>query len=120
MRNRLELAKGILSPFGCIFVSINDIEQSQLKLLCDEIFGEGNFIATLPKKGSVGRQDSKHFAVVHEYVICYARNANYFIAGREKKEIGEHPLYDEVIGRKYKMQLLRKLQQSLTQLGSMI
>ena len=108
MRNRLEIAKGILSPFGCIFISINDIEQSQLKLLCDEIFGEGNFIATLPKKGSGGRQDSKHFAVVHEYVICYARNANYFIAGREEKEIGEYPLYDEVIGRKYKMQLLRK------------
>ena len=108
MRNRLALAKNLLSPVGCIFISINDIEQSQLKLLCDSIFGESNFIATLPKKGSGGRQDSKHFAVVHEYVLCYARNANYFVAGREEKESGDYPLMDETTGRRYKLQLLRK------------
>ena len=108
MRNRLALAKNLLSPVGCIFISINDIEQSQLKLLCDAIFGESNFIATLPKKGSGGRQDSKHFAVVHEYVLCYARNANYFVAGREEKESGDYPLMDETTGRRYKLQLLRK------------
>lgn len=108
MRNRLALAKNLLSPVGCIFISINDIEQSQLKLLCDSIFGESNFIATLPKKGSGGRQDSKHFAVVHEYVLCYARNANYFVAGREEKERGDYPLMDETTGRRYKLQLLRK------------
>ena len=108
MRNRLALAKNLLSPVGCIFISINDIEQSQLKLLCDSIFGESNFIATLPKKGSGGRQDSKHFAVVHEYVLCYARNAKYFVAGREEKESGDYPLMDETTGRRYKLQLLRK------------
>jgi len=107
MNKRLEIAKKLLSENGVIFISINDIEQSQLKLLCDDVFGESNFVATLPKKGSGGRQDSKYFAVIHEYVVCYARAIEKYSAGRELKESGTYPLVDEN-GKKYKLQLLRK------------
>ncbi len=107
MNKRLEIAKNLLSENGVIFISINDIEQSQLKLLCDDVFGESNFVATLPKKGSGGRQDSKYFAVIHEYVVCYARAIEKYSAGRELKESGTYPLVDEN-GKKYKLQLLRK------------
>lgn len=109
MRERLELAYKLLSNSGVIFISINDAEQSQLKLLCDDIFGESNFIATLPKKGNGGRQDSKWFAIVHEYVLCYAKNSEDYIAGREEKNESDskYPLTDEN-GNCYKLQLLRK------------
>lgn len=107
MYRRLEIAKNLLADNGVIFISINDIEQSQLKLLCDDVFGENNFITTMPKKGSGGRQDSKHFAVVHEYIACYARTVEKYIAGREEKEAGAYPLVDEN-GSRYKLQLLRK------------
>lgn len=109
MRERLSIAHKLLSNKGAIFISINDAEQAQLKLLCDDIFGESNFVATLPKKGSGGRQDSKLFAIVHEYVLCYAKNIEVYTAGREFKgeEDSKYPLIDEH-GKKYKLQLLRK------------
>lgn len=52
IKSRLFIAKQLLSEKGIIFISINDIEQAQLKLLCDEIFGIENFITTMPKKGA--------------------------------------------------------------------
>lgn len=108
IKSRLFIAKQLLSEKGIIFISINDIEQAQLKLLCDEIFGIENFITTMPKKGSGGRQDSKVFAVVHEYVVCYVKSISKYIAGRELKGIGNYPLFDEIKQRHYKLQLLRK------------
>ena len=50
MSKRLELSKSLLSNKGIIFISINEIEYSQLKLLCDSIFGEINYIQTLKWK----------------------------------------------------------------------
>ncbi len=96
-----------LSEVGAVFISINDIEQAQLKLLCDDVFGENNFLTTMPKKGSGGRQDSKYFAVVHEYIVCYTKNKNKYSSGREEKEDVSYPLVDEN-GKEYKTQLLRK------------
>ncbi len=109
MKERLAIASKLLSNHGAIFISINDAEEAQLKLICDEVFGETNFIAVMPKKGSGGRQDSKWYAVVHEYVLCYAKNSELFIAGREIKSESDskYPLTDEN-GNSYKLQLLRK------------
>ena len=53
MQRRLKIAKRLLSDKGVIFISIDDNEQAQLKLLCDEIFGEGNFVAVFPRLGTV-------------------------------------------------------------------
>lgn len=74
MSKRLELAKNLLSDKGIIFISIDDNEQANLKLLCDKVFGEDNFVANLiwqKKKG--GSNDSKYVATEHEYVIMYAK-----------------------------------------------
>lgn len=75
MNKRLRIAKKLLSDKGVIFISIDDNEQAQLKLLCDDIFGGENFIADLiwqKKKG--GGNDSRFVATEHEYVLAYAKN----------------------------------------------
>ena len=76
MYPRLKLARDLLKDDGVIFISIDDNEQANLKLLCDEIFGEENFVACLiwqKKKG--GSQDSENFAKEHEYILCYTKNS---------------------------------------------
>ena len=76
MSKRLKLAKKLLKNNGVIFISINDIEQAQLKMLCDEIFNEDNFLANLvwQNKEGGGSSDSKYFRVKHEYILTYAKN----------------------------------------------
>lgn len=81
---RLLLAKDLLSKDGVIFISIDDNEQANLKLLCDTIFGEENLVAQFCKKGTGGRQDSAHYARIHEYVLAYANSD--FTAGEMIKE----------------------------------
>ena len=74
---RLYIAKQLLKDDGVIFISIDENEHSQLKILCDEIYGEQNFITDFVwknKKG--GGNDSIHVAIEHEYIIMYARDKN--------------------------------------------
>ncbi len=73
MYPRLLLAKDLLRDDGVIFISIDDNEQAQLKLLCDEIFGAENFIAELIWEGA-NKNDARQIGTVHEYVIVYGRN----------------------------------------------
>lgn len=104
---RLILAKQLLSDEGVIFCSIDDKNQAYVKCLFDEVFGENNMVACCPKKGTGGRQDSTHFAVVHEYLLCYAKNVELFKAG----EVGidkKYAFYDEEKKLWYNTQLLRK------------
>ena len=108
MAKRLRIAKKLLSDRGVIFISIDDNEQANLKLLCDEIFGEKNFIALMPIKRVGGRQDSKHIAIVHEYMYLIAKHADIFEAGKDIKEGAVYPKYDPEKKRRYKTQLLRK------------
>ena len=76
MYPRLLLARDLLRDDGVIFISIDDNEQANLKLLCDDVFGEENFVADLIwKSKSGGANDSKFFATDHEYIICYAKNS---------------------------------------------
>lgn len=75
MKKRLLLAKSLLSDDGVIFLSIDNNEFAQLKLLCDEIFGENNFISNLVwKKKNGGGNDSKFVINEHEYILLYAKN----------------------------------------------
>ena len=108
MYPRLQLLREFLSEDGAIFISIDDTEQAYLKIICDEIFGRENFVAQFCVKRSGGRQDSKFFAVTNEFLFCYAKNINYFVAGREIKSDENFPKFDEVKGKNYKTQLLRK------------
>lgn len=80
MSERLEIARELLSDEGVIFISIDDNEQAQLKLLCDEIFGESNFVGELPTIMNLkGNQDQFAFAGTHEYTIVYAKSKNRLI-----------------------------------------
>jgi adenine-specific DNA-methyltransferase len=75
MYPRLKLARNLLKDDGVIFISIDEIEVSKLRIICDEVFGEENHIADFVwqnKKG--GGNDAKYVAVEHEYVIMYARD----------------------------------------------
>lgn len=75
MLPRLFLARNLLKEDGVIFVSIDDNEQANLKLLMDEIFGEENFIVGfIWQKGAGTQNDNKYVAVSHEYVLLYAKN----------------------------------------------
>ncbi|MGV9197047.1 DNA methyltransferase [Arcanobacterium canis] len=75
MYPRLQLAKELLANDGVVFISIDDNEQTNLKLLCDEVFGEQNFIGNMIwKSKSGGANDSGQIAIDHEYVISYARD----------------------------------------------
>ena len=105
---RLKVARDLLSEDGVFFISIDDHEQDNLKKVLDQIFGATNFVATINWKRSGGRQDSKYYAMIHEYILCYARNLTKFKAGEEIKEGDVYPKYDEEKKRFYKTQLLRK------------
>lgn len=75
MLPRLKLARDLLREDGVIFISIDDNEQANLKILCDEIFGEENFVACIPILSNPrGRQSSEFIAETHEYLLYYAKN----------------------------------------------
>jgi len=75
MNKRLKIAKRLLSDKGVIFISIDDNEQAQLKMLCDEILGIDNFVADIiwEKKYSP-QNDAKWFSANHDYILVYAKN----------------------------------------------
>lgn len=74
MSKRLEIAKKLLCETGVIFISIDDNEQAQLKLLCDEIFANHNFIAQCIHKNNSNKNQSKLIGVSTEYFFVYAKN----------------------------------------------
>lgn len=105
--NRLQLAKQLLSDDGVIFCSIDDKNQAYVKCLFDDIFKEKNAIVCFPKKGVGGKQDSTHFAKVHEYILCYAKNKDNYVAGKIPTA-KRYPYFDEERGLYYSTSLLRK------------
>lgn len=74
MSKRLRIAKHLLSDRGVIFISIDDNEQANLKLLCDEVFGERNFVAqAMWHKNYASANDSKTFSSVFDYLLVYRK-----------------------------------------------
>jgi len=96
MNKRLFLAKKLLKEDGLIFISIDDNEQAQLKLLCDAIFGENNFIANfIIDKTAQGANQSVTFKTQHEFCLLYAKNnalqnVNYEVIGDFDKRKFKH------------------------------
>ncbi len=74
MYPRLLLARDLLSKDGVIFISIDDNEQANLKLLCDDVFGEENFVSKFDWRKKTGANDAKDIAVVTESILLYAKN----------------------------------------------
>ncbi len=77
MYPRLKLARNLLTDDGVVFISIDDNEQANLKKLCDEVFGEDNFVANLiwEKKYSPAN-DAQWFSDNHDFILVYAKNKN--------------------------------------------
>ena len=72
---RLILARNLLADDGVIFISIDDNEQENLKKICDEVFGEKNFIAQVIWERAYAPVNlKKHFSENHDYIICYAKD----------------------------------------------
>ncbi|WP_429154588.1 site-specific DNA-methyltransferase [Aeromonas veronii] len=75
MYSRLKLARNLLRDDGVIFISIDDNEQSNLKRMCDEIFGEDNFISTIVWEKRYSPQNAvKWFSESHDFLVVYAKN----------------------------------------------
>ncbi|WP_246054751.1 DNA methyltransferase [Bartonella massiliensis] len=85
MYPRLKLARNLLRDDGVIFISIDDNEQGNLKKLCNEVFGEENFIAQLIwcRRASSGMSEN-NISIDHEYVLCYQRSGISEFMGRKK------------------------------------
>ncbi len=84
---RLKLSRNLLTENGVIFISIDDNELFNLKKMCDEIFGEENFISNLVIRRSInGKGDQKGFANNHEYVLCYQKSNNTHFHGLSPNE----------------------------------
>ena len=93
--SRLMLARNLLTDDGVIFISIDDGEVSNLSELCNEIFGEANFIADLIWQKKFSRaNDATYFSTMHDHILCYCK-AN-VLSNEKGWEIGLLPRGDEI------------------------
>ncbi|GAA7439281.1 hypothetical protein ID1001_07670 [Helicobacter pylori] len=94
MLPRLKLARDLLKEDGVIFISIDDNECAQLKLLCDEIFGEDNFVGDFIRKTKSTTNDARSgLNYQHEFLLCYAKDKNYtnLLGGEKNLENYKNP-----------------------------
>lgn len=82
MEKRLKLAKNLLSDEGVIYISIDDAEQANLKLLGDKIFGEKNFVSNFIWRKTVNPNSTgNNIGIEHEYILCFSKNPNVKLKG---------------------------------------
>lgn len=109
MYKRLKVAKELLSKNGVIFLSIDDAEQARLKLICDGVFGQQNFVANFIRKNKYGSgHDSKQVAIEFDYVLCYANNIDTLFFNKATVDVENEKKYrhsDEHIDRRGKYYL---------------
>ncbi len=80
---RLLVARSLLTEDGVIFISIDDNEVENLRKICDEVFGEGNFVATLVwERAFAPKNDARFISNSHDYVLMYSKNIDSFKIGR--------------------------------------
>lgn len=108
MYPRLKLARNLLSDTGVMFVSIDDNEQANLKLLMDEVFGEENFVSDIIWKKKVF-DNNEYIPALHDYILVYSKNKEYIrfnLLPRNEQQLSQYK-YDDNDGRgKYKFEKL--------------
>lgn len=115
MKERMLLARELLSNDGVVFVSLDDNMQAYFKVMMDEIFGEENFIANLiwhARRG--GGNDAKNIAIDHEYILVYAKNKELTLLVGKPKSHDEFKLEDEYVNERGKYNLQQFDRASLT------
>lgn len=98
MYPRLKLARNLLTDDGVIFISIDDTEQANLKRLCDEVFGESNFIASIVRStGTTTGQGANIVGNSYDFILAYSRSADFIVGGMplSKKDISRYKHQDE-------------------------
>lgn len=95
MYSRLQLAKDLMTDDGVIFISIDDNEQSNLKLLCDDIFGEENFIGMFIVNSSPSGIDYGHLAKTNDYALFYSKNNLLTTTNQLEEKEKEFKYHDE-------------------------
>ncbi len=86
MLPRLKLSRDLLKEDGVIFISIDDNECANLKILCDEIFGEDNFVAEIVRNTNSSKNQSLFISVSHEYCLIYAKNISFLSKKHENNK----------------------------------
>lgn len=87
MYPRLKIARNLLRDDGIIFISIDDNEYHNLKLMCDEVFGEERFVGSISWKNKYGAgAKTKGFIEVHEYILCYSKSELINISSKLSEE----------------------------------
>jgi adenine-specific DNA-methyltransferase len=87
MKNRLGVARELLSDDGFVFISIDDNEHPYLRLVCDEIFGRANFVSDIIIQSNKGGRDYLKIAKSHEFLICYQKTIDSEINEIEKTDL---------------------------------
>ena len=95
MSKRLRIAKRLLSDRGVIFISIDDNEQANLKLLCDEVFGERNFVTNFVWQSTAGSNTGTDIITVTEYVMLYCKNRDNVVFDGQEIQEETFPYSDE-------------------------
>lgn len=98
MYSRLKVARTMLREDGVLFISIDDNEQANLKKICDEIFGETNFIGLFVVNASPSGIDYGHLAKTHDYALFYAKNIANTATNQIREEAKEFKFKDDIGG----------------------
>ena len=94
MNRRLQIAAQLLKQTGAIFISIDDNEVAQLRLLCNKIFGEHNFVAQMIRKNKTGSgHDSAQIAIEFDYLLCYAKHKPSLVFAKETLQVQSDTKY---------------------------
>ncbi|MCB0517111.1 MAG: site-specific DNA-methyltransferase [Bacteroidetes bacterium] len=103
IKNRLEIARQLLSKDGSIWVNLDDGEAHYLKVLCDDVFGRENFIANIVwEKSDSPRMDATYFSVRHDHILVFAKSKiDFKVNGFLDEEIPEHYNKTDESGRIY-------------------
>lgn len=97
MYPRLKLARNLLSDEGLIFISLDDSEIFNLKKICDEIFGEENFVCNFVRKNKAGSgHDSKKIAIEFDYMMSYCKNNNFVKVNQEPVDVESDKKYKHI------------------------
>lgn len=101
MSDRLGVAKNMLAEDGVLYISINDKQLYELKLICDRIFGKNNFVCNFIRKTKAGRTTASCIDLHHDYILCYTKNKKAFesagvVGAKETERTGSISLIDGI------------------------
>jgi len=107
---RLRLAANLLRDDGVIFISIDDGEQANMRKLCDEVFGEENFMAQIIwQKVYSPRMDVQGFSTSHDYILCYVKsNIESIRQEAFAQNVAQFNFVDSLTGKRYRRRSIRK------------